>query len=276
MPETNQEQRNRRRSLVVAIALHAAVIAIFVFPFLTHEATKPKPYETLVELDFRQSAAAASADIRVRNRVERPKAERAAAPKNPAPPAMPTKPAPPILTAPSPLPPIKDIPAPKDPEPEPEPMPTPAPAPPVVAEAPSPEPGPPASTEDGAGDSNASGESTGAPETGEGETVSDVGEGLAPIGSALEGEGVLARTVVYRPDLGDIVRANGAIVLNLCINKQGRVIGVKYNEELSTIHDSDLVRKAIRKANDYRFETDYDAPTRECGTLSISIKGLSH
>ncbi len=270
MQKSVTERSNERRSLRTASVLTGLVAAAFIFPFLTQDTPVEKPYETVVELDFTHSAAAASADKRVRNKVEKPTTERAAAPKNPAPPALPTKPSPPVLTAPSPLPPVEDVPAPPVPEPEPEPT----PAPPVVADAPAPDPGPPASTAEGSGDSNSSGETTGSPETGDGATVADEGEGLAPIGSALEGEGVLARAVVFRPNLDDVIRANGAIVLNLCINKQGRVIGVKFNEDLSTITESELIRKALEKAIDYRFETDYDAPTRECGTLSISIKGL--
>ncbi len=276
MTRTTKDRRNQRKGLVLAIILHSAVLALCIYPFLTSETPEPQSYETVVEFDFtEQSAAAANAEKRVRNNVTREITERKAAPKNPAAPALPSRPAPPILNAPSPLPPVVDVPAPPVPDPEPEPVLTPDPTPaPVVVDVPAPDPGPPASTKDKDGDANASGDATGSPEKGDGATVSDEGSGKSPIGSALEGDGILVRQVVYRPSLDEVIKQNGSVVLNICINQRGRVIGVKWNEERSSITDTDLVRLAIEKAQEYRFKADYSAPSRECGALSIHIKGL--
>lgn len=273
MKEITKNRKDRKRSFLLALTLHTIVVGICLYPFLTSSLPEPARYDTVVEFDFTQSAAAASEQVKVRNEVKRPVTERKAAPKNPVPPAVPTKPSPPILTAPSPMPPVKDIPTPPTPAPEPVFTPDPTPAPVVIA-APVSKSGPPASTKDKDGDSNASGEATGSPETGDGNTVSDVGKGKAAIGSALEGDGILTRAVIYRPALDEVVKQNGSVVLNICINQRGRVIGVKWNEERSTIKDTDIVREAIEKAKDYRFETSFDAPSRECGALSIHIKGL--
>jgi len=273
MKEITKKQKDRKRSMILALITHSFIIGICLYPFLTSSLPEPELYDTVVAFDFTQSAAAASEDIKVRNEVKRPVTERKAAPKNPAPPAVPTKPTPPIITAPSPMPPVKDVPA--TPAPAPEPVLTPDPTPaPVIVDSPAPDPGPPASTADNDGDSNASGKATGSPETGSGSTVSDKGKGKAPIGSALEGDGILTRAVIYRPALDEVVKQNGSVVLNICINQRGRVIGVKWNEERSSIKDTDIVREAIEKAKSYRFETSYDAPSRECGALSIHIKGL--
>jgi outer membrane biosynthesis protein TonB len=272
MKDSINKRKDRRRSMLLTLLLQSIVVGVCVFPFLSGSIPATEKYDTVVEFDFTQSAAAASADVKVRNEVKRPITERKAAPKNPAPPASPAKPAAPVLTSPSPLPPVRDVPK-SVPTPEPVLTPNPAPAP-VIVDKPAKDPGPPASTADNDGDSNASGVATGSPETGKGSTVSDVGEGKAPIGSALEGDGILTRAVVYRPALDEVVKQNGTVVLNICINQQGRVIGVKWNEERSTIKDTDIVREAIDKATKYRFETSYDAPSRECGALSISIKGL--
>jgi len=273
MKEITKISKDRKRSFLLALTMHTVVIGICLYPFLTSSLPDQAKYDTVVEFDFTQSAAAASEQVKVRNEVKRPVTERKAAPKNPTPPAVQAKPTPPILTAPSPMPTVKDLPTP--PAPTPEPVFTPDPTPTkVVIIKPVPNPGPPASTKDNDGDSNASGEATGSPETGKGSTVSDVGEGKAPIGSALEGDGILTRAVIYRPALDEVVKQNGSVVLNICINQRGRVIGVKWNKERSTIKDTDVVREAIEKAKDYRFETSYDAPSRECGALSIHIKGL--
>jgi len=273
MKEITKKQKDRKRSMLLALMMHSLIVGVCLYPFLTSSVPTPAEYDTIVEFDFTQSAAAASENEKVRNEVKRPITERKAAPKNPAPPAKPAKPSPPVLTAPSPMPPVKDIPTPKAPTSEPVLTPDPTPAP-VVVDAPSRTPGPPASTADNDGESNASGKTTGSPDLGTGSTVSDKGEGKAPIGSALEGDGILTRAVIYRPALDDVVKQNGSVVLNICINQRGRVIGVKWNEDRSTIKDTDIVREAIEKAKSYRFETSYDAPSRECGALSIHIKGL--
>ena len=263
---------DRRRGLLLAVALHGSFVALCVYPFLSRPATDDAPYETVVELDFRRSSAAANADARERNATERALAEREAAPRNPAPPALPPKPSPPILSAPTPLPPVPDVPEVEAPTPEPEPTIAPSPAPPVeVAAAP---PGPPASAVDGAGAANADGDATGAPERGDGSTVSDIGEAASPVGSAFGGDGVITRAVVYRPSIDELIVENGVVVLDVCINQRGRVTKVRWNEDASTLTDLDLVRKAQAKAKAYVFETDRSAPRLECGRLSIRVKGL--
>jgi len=229
-------------------------------------------YETYVEIDFTQhSASAASANKRSRSDEFQPTAQKKAAPKNEAPAAVPKKPAPPVLTAPSPLPPTLDIPSPEKAEPEvlPEAVPT-----PVEIETPRADPAPPASTVDETGAANSSAKNSGSPDSEDDSTVADEGSGRASIGSALDGEGVLVREVVYRPNLDEVIRENGTIALNICINPRGTVIGVKWNEERSTIKDTDIVRVAIEKTTGYRFKRDMSAPSRECGTLSILVNGL--
>ena len=253
----DRDTRNRRRGLVAALALHAAVVAVFAYPFLLGAAEEPVAYETVIELDFRDAATAAAAQPRSRTPTRRPVTEKAAAPKAEAPPAPPRQPAPPVLTAPEPAPPAPE-----------------APETPVTEPAPAPAPPPASSPVDGTLADGADDESTGAPDVGDGDTVADAGAGDNSIGSALEGDGTLARAVVFRPRLDEVVRQNGSVVLNICINPRGRVIGVKWNEARSTITDTDIVREAIDKAKAYRFKADRSAPARECGALSIHINGL--
>ena len=273
MTHQAREKRNRRRGLLLAILLHTVVVGALLYPFLNGANSTSNTYDTVVLMDFSQSAAAASALKRERNPVKKEFTERAAAPKKPAPPALPEKPATPVITAPEAEPIAVESPEPPKPVAEPEFKADPTPRP-VEVPKPSPDPGTVASTVEGTGDANGAGTDTGSPEVGDGDTVADEGDGLSPIGSALEGDGVLVRRVIYRPDLDDVVLQNGTVALNICINQRGRVIGVKWNEERSTIEDTDLVRKAIKKAQQYRFAKDYSAPRRECGVLSIHVKGL--
>lgn len=236
------ERNDRRRSLLLALAFQAAFVALCVYPFLAGSLAEDDPYETVVEFDFRQNAAAASADTRARNATLRPVAERKAAPLTPAPPTLPDEPSPPVLAAPSPLPPVPDVPAPETPEP-------------ALAET-----APPASTIGEDGTASTEGEVDGA--------------GESSVGSVFGGDGVITRAVVFRPALDDVIVENGTVVLDVCINQRGRVTKVRYNAERSTIHDLDVVRNAQAKAKDYRFEVDRTAPRLECGRLTIKIRGL--
>lgn len=268
--QTN-EKRNKRKGLLLALFIHTAVIGIGIYPFLLASSPDTIEAETVVEFDFRHSAAAANADKKVRNKVILPKTTTKAAPKNEAPPALPTKPTPPVITEPTPMPPLPDLPEVVKPEPTPMPEIPSSPAP-VVVDVPA--PGPVASTSDDTGTSNSDGAEEGSPEAGDSGSVADEGDGLSPIGSALNGTGILSRAVVFRPKLDEVVRQNGTVALNVCINQRGRVIGVKWNEEKSTIDDKAVVQDAIDKAKIYKFERDYKAPKRECGILSIHIRGL--
>ncbi len=85
----------------------------------------------------------------------------------------------------------------------------------------------------------------------------------------LDGTGVITRKVIHREDVTKVAKYNGVIAINLCIDRQGRVIAVANNAERTTITDSDLIRKALDVAAGYRFETDYSAAKRECGVLTF-------
>ena len=273
-----KDKRNRRRGLLIALGLHTAVVAGFIYPFLISDAGAEPPYEVVVEMDFRDpprefASRAASAKERVRNEVKQPVAEREAAPINPTPPALPTPPAPPILTVPTPVPPVvvPDLP----PAPAPDPVPTPRPSDaPVVVDVPARVPGPAPSTRDGRGKAGGTGKTTGAPDTGNGTTVADAGHGSAETGEGLDGNGVLTREVVYRPGLKSVVRTNGRLAINVCVNRAGDVIASKFNEDLSTITDSAIIADALDKVARYRFKYDARAPRQECGVVTIIVKGL--
>ena len=275
-----KDERNRRRGLIIALLLHTAVVAGFIYPFLTGSDSVATPYEVVVEMDFREpkqefSSKAASATERLRNEVKQEIAEREAAPLNPTPPALPTPPSPPILTEPTPMPELEipDVPAPPAPQPEVTPTPRPSTVP-VIINVPARNPGPPPSPTAGQGTASGSSKTTGAPDTGNDGTVADVGEGSADTGEGLDGNGILTRVIIYRPDLKKVVRTNGKLAINVCVDRSGAVIGKKFNDELSTIHDPAVVREAMSKVAEYKFKPDRRAPAQECGVVTIIIKGL--
>ncbi len=268
-PQDSPRQRtDKRKGLLLALLLHGAVVGGFIYPFLLSQERAPSSYETLVELDFREpplTAANASSSERMRNDVKQAKLERAAPQRTPTA-SLPTSPAPPptILTDPTATP--------TSPEATPDEVPTSKPSTaPAVVNVPTTQ-----STRESDAYRTSTGTetSTGAPEAGDGASVSDAGSGRADAGEGLSGTGVLRRAVVYRPQLHSVVRSNGRISINVCVDQRGNVVAVKWNKELSTITETATVREALDKATDYKFERDGRAPNRECGILTIIVKGL--
>jgi hypothetical protein len=91
-------------------------------------------------------------------------------------------------------------------------------------------------------------------------------------GDGLEGDGIITRKVIYRENITGVARESGKITLDLCIDRQGRVIYVAYDPALTTITDHDIIRQASHLAARYRFEAKYNAPKRECGKLTFIFR----
>lgn len=114
----------------------------------------------------------------------------------------------------------------------------------------------------------------------EGNSESDVGEGevgeeitgVALANMDFEGEGVFGRKIIYHAEIAKLAEKEGRVVVNLCINKAGRVTHVAFNRDESTISASDYVRDVMLVAGKYRFEEDYDAPSTQCGRLTFIFR----
>ncbi|MBT8220977.1 MAG: hypothetical protein KJP00_14200 [Bacteroidia bacterium] len=102
------------------------------------------------------------------------------------------------------------------------------------------------------------------------------GDGDAVDGSAangngrgfIEGTGVLTRAVIARGDTKSLAKVNGTLILKICINKRGLVTYAEWDKEQSSIKDPDIARAALDNVINYRFEKDYNAPSKECGRLT--------
>lgn len=127
------------------------------------------------------------------------------------------------------------------------------------------------STADGTGNSNSAGEGdTGSSDSGDSKT-----DGLGDSGDAgmgFDGNGLLTRKVVYRASLTEIIKKSGKIVINLCVNRDGKVTYSKIDKKLSTIRDPLILKKAEFAAQRYRYEKDYSVAERQCGRLSFIVK----
>ncbi|MFT4666439.1 MAG: outer membrane biosynthesis protein TonB [Polaribacter sp.] len=123
------------------------------------------------------------------------------------------------------------------------------------------------------GTSSTPGEGTsGKSETGDSKTDGVGNSGNS--GDDFQGDGLLTRKVIKRENLKKIIKRNGKIVINLCIDQSGSVIFKKADKKKSSIKDPLLLKKAERAAGRYKYEKDYTAAKRQCGALTIIISGI--
>jgi hypothetical protein len=268
MKQQEEEKKNKRRAIWIAFFIHVIVIGLALIPFMRYSIKEDVSLTEAVEVmvfDFSKKEGA-SAKARPDAPAETPKEAPTPPPAEevfkiePMPvPKVVTTDAPEKVKLPEPsMPKIKETPTPT-------PTTTNAPeaetaSPNVVSDTPS----------DAPSGNNQQGTSA---NEGNADMVEGEGKGSRYDGLDLSGDGVLSRRIIERATLDHLIKTDGVFVINICVNQRGNVVGAKYNKELSTIDDNNLVRKAIEAAMKYRFETDYSAPAKECGRMSITIKG---
>lgn len=130
---------------------------------------------------------------------------------------------------------------------------------------------------EGAVDGDADGLAEEAAESGEGEGLSgegksDVGEGNSTGTGFIGGNGILTRKIVKRANINGLVKESGTIVIKLCVTQNGVVDYVEYDAESSTISNPQAVKGALEAMSLYRFERDYSAAERECGSFQFNIE----
>lgn len=298
--QLSAEKKNKKKGLRYSVYFHSALVLLALIPFLTSEVNEDSTYEKVVEIDFSTLESSAQKSSTTKSNAAVEKTKKATAPKiekKPVPVPTPPKPVelPKTETKPTPKPPVpvvtdvvqekspvEAVPAPPAPEeveiPESKPVkvptkvetPKPAPTPPTPPAADVAEETTGGSAEGTDSEDFAIGEGDSAT-GGAGESENGTGKGTAAggDGSGDHGSGILSRRVVHRADVKDITQEEGKIVVNICVNNDGRVVMAKFNSDASSIHTIDLVRKALETAKKYRFEKDYTVPARQCGQLSF-------
>lgn len=116
-------------------------------------------------------------------------------------------------------------------------------------------------------ETHADGAGQGSPNPGNQDGAAHAGDGGG--GDGLEGDGIITRKIVHRADITQVAKVNGRVTLNVCIDRQGRVVTVAYNPEKTTITDTDIIKRASHLAAQYRYEANYAAPAKECGQLTF-------
>lgn len=94
-------------------------------------------------------------------------------------------------------------------------------------------------------------------------------EGLSK-GSGVIGEGLSNRGVRKAPDITDKSQKTGKVVVYVCVDRKGTVTRADYTQRGSTTSDATLVELARRNARSYLFtESDLD---EQCGTITYDFK----
>lgn len=267
MNQQEEEKKNKKRGILIAFFIHLIIIGLALIPFMHYSMKEQVPLSEAVEImvfDFSRSREGASSRAAPRPQTEMTK-------KSPAPAEadifkIEPLPVPEVITTSEPekiklpepsMPQVQEVPDAKSPTVRESDSPT---AQEATEAAPSAEPS----------GSNQTGTSTSEGNT---DAIEGEGKGSRSDGMDFSGKGILTRKIISRPNMEAIIKQDGVIVVNVCVNQRGRVVGAKYNEELSTITDKKLITKAIDIILEYKFEQDYSAAYKECGRISITIKG---
>lgn len=91
-------------------------------------------------------------------------------------------------------------------------------------------------------------------------------------GDGLEGDGIITRKVIYREDITSVAKMNGRVTMDICIDREGKVIYAAYDPEKTTITDKEIIKQASYLAVRYRFEAKYNAPKKEWGELTFIFR----
>lgn len=269
-----KNKKNKKKGLLLTFMFHGLAVALALFPLLNIEQQKQKFEAIVVEFDFGAKAEGAK-KVKKKETQEKREVQQLASI---------TKPVPKILTTEQPadlkIPEMKrpDRKVEKIPDPVPSDRPTTTEKTVPKMELPKINKPVPATTDaggsvgeaDGELDENATESGDGTGEKGEGEF--DKGESGDKGTGFIEGNGTLSRKVVKRANIDAMVKKEGVIVVKLCVTQSGAVDFVEYDASASTIQDPEVVKAALDAISQYRFETDYDAPARECGRFRYSIE----
>jgi hypothetical protein len=116
-------------------------------------------------------------------------------------------------------------------------------------------------------ETHADGGGSGSPIEGNQNGAAHAGDGGG--GDGLEGDGIITRKIIYRENITGAAKISGRITLNVCIDRQGKVVYAGYDPEKTTITDKEIIKQATHLALRYRYEAKYTAPKRECGQLTF-------
>lgn len=272
LADQKREAIGKRNGIVATILVHALLLLIFL---LTGFRTPlPLPEEMGIAINFGTSNDG-SGDIQPQENTAINNQQEAAPINNSSPPTEPTTITPvtqDVDEAPSVAPekPKPKEPTPTKPDPKPDTKPTPEPPKPTV---------------DNRALFPGRGKTDGG-QTGEGETgkPGDQGDPNGDRDSRNHGQGrgtgdsglpelnLTGRKFVQRPSINDNSQIEGRVVVEIVVDKNGRVLRARAGVRGSTITNANIIRKAEDAALKAQFNASSDAPEEQIGTISFIFK----
>ncbi len=296
------EKQNRRKGFTFSVAFNTIIVLLALYPFLTFETPEPE-HQKFVEVQFTdfKSSSKKSAEgdkkeeeapekkvaEQVKEEVVEPTPEPEVEVVKPEPKPEPVPQRAPVVTTTKPNPPVRTTPTKTKEKMK---------VPPIrnkkpVETKPDPKPKVPAKTKTKKKKTNtnkkkktkSTGKTSSEKQDGKNtksnsgggeaaENGTDATKGKADSGTKVgdfPGDGLFNRKVIYRADVKKVTSEEGKIVIDLCVNRDGRVVYSKFNKGASSIKTMSVIRKAMDIAQKYRFEKDYTAPDKQCGKLTF-------
>lgn len=89
-------------------------------------------------------------------------------------------------------------------------------------------------------------------------------------GSGRVGGGLSTRGLLYEPTFQDNSQRSGKVVITICVDKSGKVISTKFTQKGSTTSDSYLIQITEKAAARYKFSPgEIDS---QCGTITVDYR----
>jgi TonB family protein len=89
-------------------------------------------------------------------------------------------------------------------------------------------------------------------------------------GSGMVGGGLGNRGVTHEPKISDTSQKAGKVVVNVCVDKSGKVISADYTQRGSTTTDLDL--RALAESSARKFVFTESTVEKQCGTITVDFK----
>ena len=96
------------------------------------------------------------------------------------------------------------------------------------------------------------------------------GSGAPGTGGQASLSGRTLASALPRPDYG--ARDEGRVVVEILVDRNGRVTSAAYRSSGSTTNNSTLVAAALRAARNARFNVDDNAPLSQRGTITYNFR----
>lgn len=118
----------------------------------------------------------------------------------------------------------------------------------------------------GSGDGDGDGPGHGTGDTGPGH-ANGHGNGTVGTGYSLSG-----RSALDKPAPKNVTQKEGKIVINIWVDRNGKVIRTKFNPDLSTINDSQLTAECEKAAKKTVWSENEDAEEEQRGSITYNFK----